>query len=102
MVRIRLMRMGKRNRPHYRIVVADARAPRDGKFMEILGYYDPLQGEELRLDVDRFEEWLRKGAQPTNRVLRLYERVLRSLREKEKLLETGGDDEREGTDNIDR
>ena len=66
-VRIRLMRMGRRNRPFYRIVVADSKAPRDGKFVEILGHYDPLPDPpEIKVDVDRALYWLSVGAQPTH------------------------------------
>ncbi len=65
-VRIRLMRMGKRHRPFYRIVVADSRAPRDGKFIEKIGHYDPLPDPpEIVVDVDRAIYWLERGAQPT-------------------------------------
>ncbi len=67
MVRIRLMRMGKKHRPFYRLVVADARAPRDGKFIEILGYYDPIkEPPEIKVDEEKVKEWLKKGAQPTS------------------------------------
>lgn len=66
-VRIRLMRMGRRNRPFYRIVVADSRARRDGKFVEILGHYDPLPDPpKIEVDVDRAIYWLSVGAQPTH------------------------------------
>ncbi len=61
------MRMGKKHRPFYRVVVADARAPRDGKFIEILGYYDPLkEPPEIQIDAEKTKEWLKKGAQPTS------------------------------------
>ena len=67
MVRIRLMRMGKKHRPFYRIVVADARSPRDGKFLDIIGYYDPLkEPPEIKIDEEKLKEWIRKGAQPTS------------------------------------
>ncbi|HIE08515.1 MAG TPA: 30S ribosomal protein S16 [Armatimonadetes bacterium] len=66
-VRIRLMRMGRRNRPFYRIVVADAKAPRDGKFVEIIGHYDPLPDPpEIKVDMERAIYWLSVGAQPTH------------------------------------
>ena len=67
--------MGKRNRPFYRIVVADARAPRDGKYIECIGYYDPIKSDNFKLDVQKYEEWIKKGAQPTDRVLSLYRRA---------------------------
>ncbi len=67
MVRIRLMRMGKKHSPFYRIVVADARAPRDGRFIEILGYYNPMTDPpEIKVDAEKAKEWLKKGAQPTS------------------------------------
>ncbi len=75
MVRIRLTRKGKMHQPFYRIVVADARAPRDGEYIESIGYYNPLRKEEFSLDLEKFGEWVNKGAQPTNTVLRLVERA---------------------------
>lgn len=67
MVRIRLMRMGKKHRPFYRVVVADARAPRDGRFIEVLGYYDPMkEPPEIKIDEEKAKAWLSKGAQPTS------------------------------------
>ncbi len=66
MVKIRLQRTGKRNRPHYRLVVTDSRRPRDGFVLEVVGHYDPLR-KELAVKLDRVEEWLRKGAQLTPR-----------------------------------
>jgi len=65
-VKIRLRRMGARKRPFYRLVVADARSPRDGRFIEALGTYDPLQNPaQVRIDDERLKEWLGKGARPT-------------------------------------
>lgn len=65
-VRIRLARHGRRHRPFFWIVVADSRAPRDGKFIEKLGYYDPIPEKiRLHLDIERALYWLSKGAQPT-------------------------------------
>ena len=75
MVRIRLTRKGKRHQPFYRIVVADARAPRDGEYIESIGYYNPLRKEEFSLDLEKFGAWVNKGAQPTNTVLRLVKRA---------------------------
>ncbi len=67
MVRIRLMRMGKKHRPFYRLVVADSRAPRDGKFIDIIGYYDPVkEPPEIKVDEEKVKEWIKKGAQPTS------------------------------------
>ena len=60
------MRMGAKKRPSYRVVVADSRAPRDGKFVDLLGYYDPLTTPStVRIDVERAVRWLHNGAQPT-------------------------------------
>jgi small subunit ribosomal protein S16 len=72
LVRMRLMRVGARNNPRYRIVVADAKAPRNGKFIEILGHYNPTrEPEELNINRERALYWLSVGAQPTETVLRL-------------------------------
>ena len=72
MVKIRLMRAGSKKRPFYRIVAADSRSPRDGKFLEILGYYDPRQKPYvLQVDTDRVQEWVDKGAQTSERVGKL-------------------------------
>jgi small subunit ribosomal protein S16 len=69
MVKIRLRRMGRRNRPSYRVVVADSRSPRDGKFIEIIGHYNPLTDPAtISVDEDRALKWLRHGAQPTDTV----------------------------------
>ncbi len=78
-LKIRLSRGGAKKRPFYRIVVADARSPRDGRFIEKLGTFDPLAPKEsatrLVLDVEKAKEWLTKGAQPTDRVSRLLDGV---------------------------
>lgn len=75
MVKLRLMRMGKKKQPTYRIVAADSRSPRDGRFIEILGHYDPRRGEggqaTVVVDNDKAVAWLRKGAQPTETVEKL-------------------------------
>lgn len=72
MLKIRLRRMGAIRQPHYRIVVADARAPRDGAFIETLGHYNPLTNPStIQVDVAKYEEWKRKGAQPTAAVASL-------------------------------
>jgi small subunit ribosomal protein S16 len=68
-VRIRMKRIGTTNTPVYRIVVADSRSPRDGKFIEELGTYHPLQkGNNVNLKLDRAEYWISKGAQPSDTV----------------------------------
>ena len=73
-VKLRLTRVGKKKQPQYRIVAADARSPRDGRFIEILGHYDPLQDpSSLSVDNDKAVKWLSKGAQPTERVAKLLE-----------------------------
>lgn len=69
MVKIRLMRAGSKKRPFYRIVAADVRAPRDGKFLEILGYYDPTTNpNKLEIKKDRINKWIENGAQYSGRV----------------------------------
>ena len=61
--------MGAKKHPFYRLVVADARSPRDGRFIEHLGYYDPMKDPvEVKIDVEKVKGWLQKGAQPTDRV----------------------------------
>jgi small subunit ribosomal protein S16 len=73
-VKLRLMRMGKKKQPTYRVVAADARSPRDGRFIEILGHYDPRQEPSVVvIDNDKAVDWLRKGAQPTETVRKLLE-----------------------------
>ncbi len=65
-VKIRLFRAGGKKKPFYRIVVANSESPRDGKFIKILGYYDPAKGTEAaKLDIESYNEWIKKGAQPT-------------------------------------
>ena len=74
MVKLRLMRMGKKKQPTYRVVAADSRSPRDGRFIEILGHYNPrTEPSEVVIDNDKAVAWLRKGAQPTETVARLLE-----------------------------
>jgi len=71
-VKLRLMRMGKKKQPTYRIVAADSRSPRDGRFIEILGHYNPrTEPSEIVVDNDKAVAWLLKGAQPTERVEKL-------------------------------
>jgi len=74
-VSIRLRREGALNRPYYRIVVADSRSPRDGKFIEHIGNYDPKQeGENTTLDLSRVDYWLSSGAQPSDTVRSIIRR----------------------------
>jgi small subunit ribosomal protein S16 len=76
-LKIRLARMGAKKRPQFRVVVADSRFPRDGRFIEKIGTYNPLlpkdSNERVKLDVERAKYWLSKGAQPTDRVLRFLD-----------------------------
>ena len=73
-VKLRLMRMGKKKQPTYRVVAADSRSPRNGRFIEIVGIYDPRPDPSaIRIDNDKAVDWLRKGAQPTDSVRKLLE-----------------------------
>ncbi len=73
MVKIRLRRMGAHKKPFYRIVVADSRAPRDGKFIEEIGYYDPMkEPADIKIDEEKAKKWLETGAQATDTVKRLF------------------------------
>lgn len=72
-VKIRLRRMGAKKNPFYRIVVADSRYPRDGRFIEELGYYNPLkEPAEVKVDEEKAKKWIGNGAQPTDTVKRLF------------------------------
>lgn len=74
MVKIRLARRGNKKRPYYHIVAADARAPRDGKFIEKLGFYNPMdKNNYVGMELERIDYWLSVGAQPTERVGKLIE-----------------------------
>ena len=71
-VKIRLRRMGAKKAPFYRVVVADSRYPRDGRFIEEIGYYDPTKEPTVvNIDTAKADEWIKKGAQPTDTVKRL-------------------------------
>ena len=73
MVKIRLRRMGAKKQPTYRFVVADAKSPRDGRFLEILGHYNPrTEPKTLVVDQEKAKAWLAKGAQPSDPVRRLF------------------------------
>lgn len=66
-VKIRLTRLGDKKNPFYRVVVADSRSPRDGKFIDILGTYDPLKNPEvIKIDNEKAQKWIKNGAQPTD------------------------------------
>ncbi len=72
-VKIRLRRMGQKKAPFYRIIVADSRSPRDGKFIEEIGYYDPTQDPSvIKVDEEAAKKWLNNGAQPTEMVGKIF------------------------------
>ena len=74
-VKIRLRRMGAKKKPFYRIVVADSRYPRDGRFIEELGYYNPLtEPSTLKVDAEKAKNWMKNGAQPTDTVKVLFKK----------------------------
>ena len=76
MVKIRLRRMGAKKAPFYRFVVADSRCPRDGRFIEEIGTYDPMaEGENIKVDLERAKYWISNGAQPTETVRGLLTKV---------------------------
>ena len=83
---IRMARAGTKKRPFYHIVLADSRSPRDGRFIERLGYFNPLlpkdKTERLKLDLDKVQAWMKKGAQPSDRVTRFLDAAGIMKREK--------------------
>ncbi|WJW79534.1 30S ribosomal protein S16 [Bartonella sp. TP] len=84
-IKIRLARAGSKKRPYYHIVVADARAPRDGRFIEKIGSWNPMlaqDGERVKLEKERIQHWISQGAQPTDRVLRFLDQANLLKREK--------------------
>ncbi|HIT52003.1 MAG TPA: 30S ribosomal protein S16 [Candidatus Aveggerthella excrementigallinarum] len=73
-VKIRLARHGAKKAPFYRVVVADSRSPRDGRFIDMVGRYNPcVEPSMIDLDLEKIDEWIKKGAQPTDTVVRLIE-----------------------------
>jgi len=75
MVKIRLRRMGAKKAPFYRIVVADGRFPRDGRFIEEIGYYDPTtEPATIKYDADKAKQWIANGAQPTDTVRAIFKK----------------------------
>ena len=93
-VSIRLRREGSKNRPYYRIVVADSRSPRDGKFIEIIGTYDPkLTGQNSSFSVERAEYWISKGARPSDTVRSLIKKQKKTV-----LAEPASEGERESSE----
>lgn len=86
-VKIRLKRMGAKKRPFYRIVVADSRSPRDGRFIEEIGYYNPIsEPKEIKIDDEKAVKWLNNGAKPTDTVNSLFKNngVLEKFEESKK------------------
>jgi small subunit ribosomal protein S16 len=80
MVVIRLRREGTKNTPYYKIVVADQRSPRDGKFIEIIGNYDPKkEGSNANIDLSRVEYWVKNGAQPSDTVRSIVKKARRAV-----------------------
>ena len=76
MVKIRLRRMGAKKNPYYRVVVADSKSPRDGRFIEEIGTYNPVtQPSEINIDMERAEYWIKNGAQPTDTVRALIKKA---------------------------
>jgi len=76
MVKIRLRRMGAKKNPFYRVVVADSKSPRDGRFIEEIGTYNPVtQPSEIKIDIERAEYWIKNGAQPTDTVRALLKKA---------------------------
>ncbi|GBE36780.1 30S ribosomal protein S16 [bacterium BMS3Bbin07] len=76
MVKIRLTRLGAHKRPFYRVVVADSRTRRDGAFIEIVGFYNPMKDpSEIKIDTEKARFWLQRGAQPTDAVKRLLQKA---------------------------
>ena len=81
--RIRMKRMGSKKAPFYRLVVADSRSPRDGRFIEEIGYYNPIK-EDLKIDEEKAVKWLKDGAQPSETVRALFKKagVIKKFNEK--------------------
>lgn len=76
MLKIRLKRMGMKKKPFYRVVVADERSPRDGRFVEEIGYYNPISNPvDLKIDTEKAQKWLKNGAQPTDTVRALLKKT---------------------------
>lgn len=76
MLKIKLSRYGKRGQPFYRIIVAEAKSKRDGKYIDLIGTYNPLsQPAEIKLDQQKYQDWLKKGAQPTDTVRGLFKKI---------------------------
>ena len=74
MVKMRLRRAGAKKQPFYRVIVADERSPRGGRFIDEIGYYNPLGNSEIKIDADKAKDWLAKGVQPTDTVKALLKK----------------------------
>lgn len=74
-VKLRMQRMGSKKRPYYRVVAADAHSPRDGRFLEVIGIYHPIEKDTVRIDEEKALKWLNQGAQPTDTVKSLLSRL---------------------------
>lgn len=82
MLSIRLRRAGATRKPHYRVVVADSREPRDGRFVEVLGHYDPRKDPAVvKIDAERTEYWIGKGAQPSDTVRSLLKQQAKTVKQ---------------------
>lgn len=82
MLKIKLFRAGKRNQPAYRIVIAEAKSKRDGRYIDLLGTYNPLASPaKVNIDRKKYQEWIQKGAQPTDTVKHLYQNLLKGKAE---------------------
>ncbi|MGI5827457.1 MAG: 30S ribosomal protein S16 [Patescibacteria group bacterium] len=76
MLKIKLTRLGKRGQPFYRIIVAEARSKRDGKYIDLLGTYNPMvEPKKIEIDTEKYDAWVKKGAQPTLTVKSLYRKI---------------------------
>ena len=75
MVKMRLRRAGAKKQPFYRVIVADERSPRGGRFIDEIGYYNPLGKSEIKIDADKAKDWLAKGVQPTDTVKALLKKA---------------------------
>ena len=89
MVRIRLRRGGKKGSPFYRIVVLDSTRARDGKYIESLGYYNPLKKKQLKIDIEKVDYWVSRGAQVSATVKSLIKRVRKDNLTKETIVKGG-------------
>jgi len=78
-VKIRLKRIGAKKTPFYRVIIADSRSPRDGKFIEEIGYYNPLKDPaEIKIDLEKANKWIKNGAQPTDTVKSLLKKAAKT------------------------